>query len=420
MRIKDFISILWKHRKTCLSKIKYVLVVCVSLSLFACAMNSTKEEEKQGETAETNGIFDPDNSCYELLAGQDVFGENYALYHMNDGQLMIFDTISGLSVPYCFYPECQHSRDYIGKDGLGCNSYGYAMNTVSLRNNGSYFYKAPFLYHADQTGYNRKEIVEVKDEVVLSDIVAEYYTKNEVFLSYVIQYEPIRDESNEGGWIAGSPLERREAGLYCINLDDGETSYVYRETELYDAMVVSIHVNNNHVYFVVDGLDVPFSELPIEDPTLYAESLSNHKFWNVYDYSMSTGETYLIEQGQGLKGVCWGDGYYVVTGDYFGGKAIIHNLIEDTIEQLAFQVDACPAFHCNRYLYYQSYDNGETTYGMYDIVEKCILKEIKTSSQLGEWVAAIGNSFYFSGENLWYIEAEDFWNENWNKKVKLR
>ena len=87
-----------------------------------------------------------------------------------------------------------------------------------------------------------------------------------------------------------------------------------------------------------------------------------------------------------------------------------------------FLIESCPFFHSNRYLFYQYYDNesAECAYGMYDITEESILKEVKTTTPLGQWIAAAGDSYYLSGENLWYINAEDFWNEKWDRGVKLR
>ena len=411
---------------------KLIAVVIASVLVLSGCSGSDRKEAVNGTSGmvwNVSGVperadrINPDTSCYSLVTGQDVFAENYAIYHTKDGQLMVFDTASGVSIPYCFSPNCQHEKNNnIDSKTTGCLSHCYAMNTLSLRDDGSFFFSSPILYRADQMGYNRKTVVKVKDAVAVASVLVEYYTTDDLFLSYILTNEAVPDGREDGGWIIGDHLDKREAGVYRISLNDGKTSYVYQEKGLYDATIVSMHVDEGRLFFVVDGFDIPFAELPAEEPEAYNKALAEHKQWSVYEYRISDGKTRLIKQYKGLGGAFFGDGYYVVTSGSQGGEVTICDTNGEAIRELSFPVESCPFFHSNRYLFYQYYDNesAECAYGMYDITEESILKEVKTTTPLGQWIAAAGDSYYLSGENLWYINAEDFWNEKWDRGVKLR
>ena len=81
--------------------------------------------------------------------------------------------------------------------------------------------------------------------------------------------------------------------------------------------------------------------------------------------------------------------------------------------------------HSDRYLYYQRYVMGAATYtyGIYDIAENAVVKEITLDETIapGPWVAAVGDAYYFQGHNTYcYIKAEDLWNGDMSKRIELR
>ena len=381
-------------------------------------------------------IVDPDKACYDVFTGNEVWGENYALYHGNDGQLMLFDAASGLCLPYCFDASCPHDKHGYtspGGERVACISYDFPMTTFSLRDDGSYFYDnyKGTLYRADREGRNRKEIARVTDPVnTATGIFAHYYTKDDLFFTYVSNYEVLPMEGSDGPipgeWIMGDQLEKNEAGIYRINLNDGTTSYLYRMNE-YNSLVSYMHEENGHLFFVTTWLDVPFDTLPdgFTDYAAYEAALAEHKYLAVYDYDLAAGElrqVALIEKT--VAQVYFGDGFYVVTYGLEDIPAELYRTSGEKIRDLDFSISLCPSMHSDRYLYYQRYvmGAGTYTYGIYDIAENAVVKEITLDETIapGPWAAAVGDAYYFQGNHTYYVKAEDLWNGDMSKRIELR
>lgn len=423
-----------------------ILLILITALLTGCGKdpgpagdgNSTAPTGSEGrpDTPETDKspVIDPDNACYTTFDGEEVWGETYALYHSNNGQLMLFDTVSGLRLPYCFDAACPHTgQGYLRPNGeqVPCISYDFSMTAFSLRDDGSYFYDrgSSTLYRADREGRNRKEVAQITDPVSLAThIFSNYYTKDELFFNYVCHYEVIPVEGSDGPvpgeWVTGERLEKNEAGIYRINLNDGTASYLYRINE-YDCLVYNLHVYNGHLYFVSEWLDVPFDSLPdgFADYEAYTEALREHRHLAVCDCDLSSGELRQIAAYEkASQAVYFGDGFYVVKYNDNEKPAELFRTSGEKIRDLNFNIQLCPSAHSDRYLYYQYYVDEYYTYGIYDIVEDTVIKEITLygSDAPGPWAAAVGDAYYFEGEHLYYINAEDLWNGNSGKRVELR
>ena len=384
--------------------------------------------------ANSDPVIDPDNACYDIFTGSEVWGATYALFHNSDGQLMLFDVASGLCLPYCFDASCPHTaQGYKSPNGgsVSCISYDLSSVTFSLRDDGSYFYDwyRGSLYHADREGRNRREVVHVTDPVTTAtQILACYYTKDDLFFTYSRNYEAIpvqgSDGSNTGEWIMGDPLEKNEAGIYRINLKDGTTSYVYQISE-YDCLTSNMHVENGHIFFASTWLDVPFDTLPdgFVEPEAYQTALAEHLHTGICDYDLTTGELHQIDTLTGtLADAYFGNGFYVIRHDYADTPAELYRTSGEKIRDLNFNISLCPSMNSDRYLYYQDYDGKSYTYGMYDIVEGTVLKKVSFDEEFapGPWAAIVGDACYFYGRHLYYINAEDLWNGDLSKLVVLR
>lgn len=378
-------------------------------------------------------IVDPDKACYDTFTGEEVWGEDYAIYHTNNGQLRLFDAASGLCLPYCFDASCPHTEQgYKNASGeqVSCISYNLSSSTFSLRDDGSYFFDKSrnTLYQADREGRNRKAIAHVTDPVNgTSNILAEYYTKDDLFFTYVNNYEmiPVKadDSSIPGEWIPGDRLEKSEAGVYRINLNDGTTSYVYKMNE-YDCLVYKMHVENGHLFFMNNWLDVPYDSLPdgVTEPNAYRAALTKHMHVEVYDYDLSTGELrQVVAFTNALADVYFGNGFFVVTYESADSMPELYRTSGEKIRSLGFHVQLCPSMNSDRYLYYQRYSNEAYIYGIYDIVEDTIVKEITISDGTapGPWAAVVGDAYYFKGRHYYYVNAEDLWNGDMSKRVTL-
>ena len=70
------------------------------------------------------------------------------------------------------------------------------------------------------------------------------------------------------------------------------------------------------------------------------------------------------------------------------------------------------------YLYYQYYENGRYTYGMYDLYNRELLHEIDSES-FGTLQYVVGEGFYLWHNKSMYIRATDFWNKDLSKLISL-
>lgn len=382
-----------------------------------------------GDTS--GGLTKPEKMCYGWNSELSVFGEEYALYHTKNGQLQFFDTASGTFVPYCFDPTCEHmqARTVVGADGAiktegGCISYELT-GVFSLREMGSYYFSMPSLYRADREGRNREEIATITDDTKYAMIMQEYYTSEEYFGVWWLLYDIIKSKNVNGEeeWVMKNPLEERIVGITRISLTDGTVKEVFRLSKGYSRDIIDMRVYDGHLYFTISYLDVPYQEIAAyisyDDMSQYVLQQMRHTWSALYDYNLSTDSLTEVYCRQECSSVNLFNGFYAYQNAEEEGKVKVFSMNGDLICELRLPGDIqLPKSNSDRYLYYQYYENGRYTYGMYDVYNRELLHEIDSES-FGTLQYVVGEGFYLWHNKSMYIRATDFWNKDLSKLISL-
>ena len=283
----------------------------------------------------------------------------------------------------------------------------------------------PSLYRADREGRNREEIATITDDTKYAMIMQEYYTSEEYFGVWWLSYDIIKSKNVNGEeeWVMKNPLEERIVGITRISLTDGTVKEVFRLSKGYSRDIIDMRVYDGHLYFTISYLDVPYQEIAAyisyDDMSQYALQQMRHTWSALYDYNLSTDSLTEVYCRQECSSVNLFNGFYAYQNAEEEGKVKVFSMNGDLICELRLPGDIqLPKSNSDRYLYYQYYENGRYTYGMYDLYNRELLHEIDSES-FGTLQYVVGEGFYLWHNKSMYIRATDFWNKDLSKLISL-
>jgi len=400
----------------------------VILSAFLCFSSCRKKKNTEADRHR--------NDISEVIGTESVVNtytaaasltEKYALYHSNNGQLRIFDANSKTDIVFCFNPGCEHEREKRTITGElikeGCPSYNYSSwavfldgdSCVFLRDNGE-------VIRSDRQGENRRVIATIPSYLSIgtNDV---FYAGNSMFIYTAMHYEitEMKDSNGNSQWAIGDTKDTQDCRLIRVDLTDGKITEVFQK-EAYNAIIWKHDVRGEHVYFECFYLDIPYvgpnletygpSHSIPEGMTVenYWEEMSKHRFVDIYDYYIATGELRTILSGQNNKdAVVFGRDFFALTEDnkstmlyHYDGQPYLQLDCAVTVGVLTDEHLVCHGQENGEYLMINE-ENGE------------ILKRVQMPENTINLEAIIGDSCYglVNGPDGWgagYIYAEDFWN----------
>lgn len=400
----------------------------VILSAFLCFSSCRKKKNTEADRHR--------NDISEVIGTESVVNtytaaasltEKYALYHSNNGQLRIFDANSKTDIVFCFNPGCEHEREKRTITGEllkeGCPSYNYSSwavfldgdSCVFLRDNGE-------VIRSDRQGENRRVIATIPSYLSIgtNDV---FYAGNSMFIYTAIHYEitEMKDSNGNSQWAIGDTKDTQDCRLIRVDLTDGKITEVFQK-EAYNAIIWKHDVRGEHVFFECFYLDIPYvgpnletygpSHSIPEGMTVenYWEEMSKHRFVDIYDYYIATGELRTILSGQNNKdAVVFGRDFFALTEDnkstmlyHYDGQPYLQLDCTVTVGVLTDEHLVCHGQENGEYLMINE-ENGE------------ILKRVQMPENTINLEAIIGDSCYglVNGPDGWgagYISAEDFWN----------
>ncbi len=400
----------------------------VILSAFLCFSSCRKKKNTEADRHR--------NDISEVIGTESVVNtytaaasltEKYALYHSNNGQLRIFDANSKTDIVFCFNPGCEHEREKRTITGElikeGCPSYNYSSwavfldgdSCVFLRDNGE-------VIRSDRQGENRRVIATIPSYLSIgtNDV---FYAGNSMFIYTAMHYEitEMKDSNGNSQWAIGDTKDTQDCRLIRVDLTDGKITEVFQK-EAYNAIIWKHDVRGEHVYFECFYLDIPYvgpnletygpSHSIPEGMTVenYWEEMSKHRFVDIYDYYIATGELRTILSGQNNKdAVVFGRDFFALTEDnkstmlyHYDGQPYLQLDCAVTVGVLTDEHLVCHGQENGEYLMINE-ENGE------------ILKRVQMPENTINLEAIIGDSCYglVNGPDGWgagYISAEDFWN----------
>ena len=250
-----------------------------------------------------------------------------------------------------------------------------------------------------------------------------FYADNTMFVSTIMNYEIIemKDSDGKSKWTIGDTKDTQDCRLIRINLTDGKITEVFQK-ETYNAYIPRRDVRGGHVYFDCFYLDIPYvgpnletygpSQSIPEGLTVenYWEEMPKHRFVDIYDYDIVTGELRTILSGQNNKdAVVFGRDFFALTED--NKSTVLYHYDGQPYLQLDRAVTS--GVRSDEHLVCHGQENGE--YLMINEESGEILKRVQVPANSINLEAIIGNSCYglINGPNGWgagYISAEDFWN----------
>ncbi|MBR5676881.1 MAG: hypothetical protein IKX20_01935 [Paludibacteraceae bacterium] len=400
----------------------------VILSAFLCFSSCRKKKNTEADRHR--------NDISEVIGTESVVNtytaaasltEKYALYHSNNGQLRIFDANSKTDIVFCFNPGCEHEKEKRTITGEllkeGCPSYNYSSwavfldgdSCVFLRDNGE-------VIRSDRQGENRRVIATIPSYLSIgtNDV---FYAGNSMFIYTANHYEitEMKDSNGNSQWAIGDTKDTQDCRLIRVDLTDGKITEVFQK-EAYNAIIWKHDVRGEHVYFECFYLDIPYvgpnletygpSHSIPEGMTVenYWEEMSKHRFVDIYDYYIATGELRTILSGQNNKdAVVFGRDFFALTED--NKSTMLYHYDGQPYLQLdcAVTVDV----RTDEHLVCHGQENGE--YLMINEENGEILKRVQMPENTINLEAIIGDSCYglVNGPDGWgagYISAEDFWN----------
>lgn len=399
-------------------------ILSATLCFSSCGKKkNTEADRKRNDTWEAIGAENVVNT-YTAAAS---LTEKYALYHSNNGQLRIFDANSKTDIVFCFNPGCEHEREKRTITGEllkeGCPSYNYSSwavfldgdSCVFLRDNGE-------VIRSDRQGENRRVIATIPSYLSIgtNDV---FYAGNSMFIYTAMHYEitEMKDSNGNSQWAIGDTKDTQDCRLIRVDLTDGKITEVFQK-EAYNAIICKHDVRGEHVYFECFYLDIPYvgpnletygpSHSIPEGMTVenYWEEMSKHRFVDIYDYDIATGELRMILSGQNNKdAVVFGRDFFALTEDnkstmlyHYDGQPYLQLDCAVTVGVLTDEHLVCHGQENGEYLMINE-ENGE------------ILKRVQMPENTINLEAIIGDSCYgiVNGPDGWgagYISAEDFWN----------
>lgn len=400
----------------------------VILSAFLCFSSCRKKKNTEADRHR--------NDISEVIGTESVVNtytaaasltEKYALYHSNNGQLRIFDANSKTDIAFCFNPGCEHEREKRTITGEllkeGCPSYNYSSwavfldgdSCVFLRDNGE-------VIRSDRQGENRRVIATIPSYLSIgtNDV---FYAGNSMFIYTAMHYEitEMKDSNGNSQWAIGDTKDTQDCRLIRVDLTDGKITEVFQK-EAYNAIICKYDVRGEHVYFECFYLDIPYvgpnletygpSHSIPEGMTVenYWEEMSKHRFVDIYDYYIATGELRMILSEQNNKdAVVFGRDFFALTED--NKSTILYHYDGQPYLQLDCAVTV--GVRTDEHLVCHGQENGE--YLMINEETGEILKRVQMPENTINLEAIIGDSCYgiVNGPDGWgagYISAEDFWN----------
>ena len=258
-----------------------IILLCFSMLFCSC-----RREGKRHEQLSDKLIFFRDCGTY---------GEMFVVYPGKDGKELFFDVSSKKVRPFCFDPGCEHKkavRDLTGNGlAFGCPSYDYTEMPVFLSGEYLYFFMSRCLYQADRQGNNRKKLAELTKPYEINSTAC-YYTDEALYVSYRLPYEYslIGDGSKE--WVAGALKEKPETGVLRIPFSGGSEEVVFHSDEFYEMQIPELWYYEGKVLFLVLSKDRPtvMWDGNEEDWLEQIKEERKHTFWELYDFTISSGE----------------------------------------------------------------------------------------------------------------------------------
>ncbi|MBR5712976.1 MAG: hypothetical protein IKX54_05205 [Lachnospiraceae bacterium] len=384
-----------------------------------------------GESKKTRAFYDP-------FAFGMMMTETYAFIPAkNECGARYFDVASRTDVLFCFEPNCEHigwRMDVKGNwYGDHCASRSLGSGAFFLADDCGYYFSWPELIRTDRQGLNQKTVAKFGEPLDFQ--LFELYTEEDYFTSVRLSYEhiPVDEADGSVSWIQGDRLEKEASGIVRISLSDGSGSFIFKDSDHYNASVVDLYAYQNHLYFCNHYLDVPFETLVQynDDASNWEEVVLDqrkHSHMELYDYDIASGELHMIlrrdgDRGDRIADFRFGDGYFLETRDTLTGEGgRLYTLSGEIIRDLPWAVgdraatDGTPIF--------KTWDSGVTKYRMYDIEKNEVLRELDVPDGTFNLNVAVGNSYYglaavsgSDGYQAAYIAAEDFWNGAFDRLV---
>lgn len=387
-----------------------VALLCFSCMLFCSCRHKNQEKEQTSDKF----IFFRDCGTY---------GEKFVVYpgQGGDSRELFFDVSTKKVRPFCFDPGCEHKEAIYDENGnklsSGCPSYDYTGMPVFLSGEYLYFFMSRCLYQADRQGNNRKKLAELTKPYEINSTAC-YYTDEALYVSYRLPYEYSLTENGSKEWVAGALKEKPETGVLRIPFSGGSEEVVFHSDEFYEMQIPELWYYEGKVLFLVLSKDRPtvMWDGNEEDWLEQIKEERKHTFWELYDFTISSGE---------VKRICGPD--YQADPYFFSevygieresGILDLYRYSGERITSTEIAVDPSVISDCNIIGW-----DKETTEGV--MISEQTGEVIKRSSLTWNDIVltvAVGDSFYgaVNDGNSWvyaYISSKDFWEGNKEKII---
>ena len=405
------------------------MILIGSLCIFLGMTSSCKKSSKAEIPGEAN-LQGESMTVYS--AGGNLYTEKYVLYHAEDGLLRIFDPATKTDIVYCFDPGCEHLQEIRNEKGEvireGCIAYKISLDSVLLRGNEMFFLQSDGqVIHADRQGEKRKVIAVIPLYKLTTRQV--FYTDDVMFVQYAnsLEVEEITDEeTGKTQWFyTGEKKEKQECGICRINLTDGTERDIFTK-EGYNAHIAKLDIRDGHLYFEYYYLDIPYvgpnletygpsgaipEGLTVEN---YWEEMAKHRWMDIYDYDIETGELNTIISHQREENVIFCKDFFAMAES--DGVTGLYRYDGERFHQLSFRIGngvrsdsglvCCDEKVPDEYMLIEG-DTGN------------ILKRVKIPNEkffayafLGECCYGLMDMDERGRMRLGYIPAEDYWKGN--------
>lgn len=414
---------------------RMILVGCICvLLILTSSCKKTPSRESQGEA----GM--PEGSMPMFSMAGNLYTEKYALYHADDGLLRIFDPITKTDIVYCFDPGCEHPQEARNLKGEvireGCIAYKISLDSVLLRGDEIFFLQSDGqVIQADRQAKNRKVITTIPLYKLTTRQV--FYADDDMFILHANSLEVAEitdEETGETQWIyTGERKETQDCGITRINLSAGTVKEVFSE-ERYNAQIAKQDVRDGHLYFEFYYLDIPYVGPNLEtygpSGTIpeglttenYWEEMAKHRWMDIYDYDIGTGELHTVLTHQREGNVIFCKDFFAVAESE--GTTGLYRYDGKRFRQLSFRIGngirsdsgliCCDEKIPDEYMLIDG-DTGE------------IIKRVKIPNDrffayafLGECCYGIMDMDESGRMKLGYIPAEDYWKGDFSNAVAFQ
>ena len=387
-----------------------IFITALSLLLMtSCGSDKTQNNEYQNENIRIDMDFTNETS----------FTDREMIRLSDDGILYYYDVESGISVPICSKPNCNHLGLSASNPKPECDGYVPGLNTtcIAILNDKLYFLYTPESDSGDYSGFLNKVLCRANKDGTDRKTLAEISNAQSVDSAYygeghlAVGFSNTFDEH-------GNNYERTSSYVSVIDLSDG--SVVSTEIkEGYQGRINNVYYKEGVLYFsyfyLIEDIDYTKWDTGSDEFNAYVDTICKTE---IIKYDTNAQNEEIVWSGNGY---CedMNNGYSVIEESTI--KAI--RLSDGTAFDLGNEYCECAFTIDDTGIIISDYNNARHLF--YDFNKKTIIEIGKSSTSDFLIITAVTDnkiyvSYYIDSDYvLGYISKEDFFSGSYDKTVKI-